>query len=101
MEVVTAAMSDRVSVVTTIVLAFSTDPMARWCWPDAGEYLATMPLFIERSVAGRFNLTARIARATAVARLYGYRPGQARMRKKWGESRRNGCLAVSVMTYTD
>jgi len=46
-EVVTASTSDRVPVVTTIVLAFSTDPMARWCWPNADEYLATMPIFTE------------------------------------------------------
>ena len=51
-EVVSASASDEAPIVQTIVLAFSTDPMARWCWPDAHQYLATMPTFI-RAFGGR------------------------------------------------
>lgn len=29
--------------VQTVVLAFATDPMARWTWPHAHQYLAAMP----------------------------------------------------------
>lgn len=47
MDVVKASTSDRVPVVTTLVLAFSTDPMTRWCWPKADDYLTAMPLFTE------------------------------------------------------
>jgi len=46
-EVVTAAASDRARMVMTIVLAFSTEPMVRWCWPHADDYLAMMPRFTE------------------------------------------------------
>jgi GNAT superfamily N-acetyltransferase len=46
-EIVEASTADRARVVTTIVLAFSTDPMTRWCWPNADEYLAVMPIFTE------------------------------------------------------
>jgi ribosomal protein S18 acetylase RimI-like enzyme len=42
-EVVNASMSDRDPVVTTIVRAFTSDPITRWCWPDDDEYRATMP----------------------------------------------------------
>ena len=38
--------SDEVSVIDAIVLAFSTDPLARWCWPDPHQYLASAPRFI-------------------------------------------------------
>ena len=44
-EVVKAATTDRVPVVTTMVLAFATDPMMRWCWPNADRYLEVMPVF--------------------------------------------------------
>ncbi len=33
--------------VDTIVLAFATDPVARWCWPEASQYLTAMPRFIQ------------------------------------------------------
>lgn len=34
-------------VVDVITLAFSTDPVARWTWPDSQSYLAYFPSFIE------------------------------------------------------
>jgi GNAT superfamily N-acetyltransferase len=36
---------DEVQIVHTIVLAFADDPVARWCWPNAHQYLANMPAF--------------------------------------------------------
>src|SRR5262245_13620749 len=47
-----ATRSDEAVVVDTIVLAFSADPVARWCWPDPHRYLATMPNFV-RALAGQ------------------------------------------------
>ena len=35
--------SDEDCAITTIVLAFASDPMARWSWPDGQEYLRLMP----------------------------------------------------------
>lgn len=40
-----ASSSDQVSIVHTVVLAFAGDPMTRWCWRDARQYLANMPNF--------------------------------------------------------
>ena len=44
--IMTASASDELSIINTIVLAFATDPMARWSWPDASQYLNVMPQFI-------------------------------------------------------
>jgi ribosomal protein S18 acetylase RimI-like enzyme len=44
-QVRSASPAERESVLATIVLAFSTDPMARWVWPDAPTYHSSMPEF--------------------------------------------------------
>jgi ribosomal protein S18 acetylase RimI-like enzyme len=38
--------------VAVIVLAFSTDPVARWTYPDAPQYLSLFPVFV-RAFGGR------------------------------------------------
>jgi ribosomal protein S18 acetylase RimI-like enzyme len=43
---------DERSAIDTVVLAFATDPVARWCWPDARHYLSNMPDFT-RAFGGR------------------------------------------------
>jgi GNAT superfamily N-acetyltransferase len=43
--------SEEAAAVDTIVLAFSADPVARWCWPDPHGYLTHMPAFV-RAFAG-------------------------------------------------
>ncbi|GGE32306.1 N-acetyltransferase [Agaricicola taiwanensis] len=40
------AAADEEWAVETIVLAFAADPMARWTWPHAHQYLAAMPRLI-------------------------------------------------------
>jgi hypothetical protein len=35
----TATESDEARVIDVLVLAFSTDPGARWTWPDPHQYL--------------------------------------------------------------
>jgi ribosomal protein S18 acetylase RimI-like enzyme len=37
------AAADEDPAIETIVLAFAADPMARWTWPRAHQYLAAMP----------------------------------------------------------
>src|SRR5687768_16061562 len=37
---------------TTIVMAFASDPMARWTWPHAHVYLAAMPRMV-RAFGGK------------------------------------------------
>lgn len=51
-EVREASVSDEAQVVQTIVLAFSSDPMMRWCWPQAHRYLEVAPAFV-RAFGGR------------------------------------------------
>ncbi len=43
----TATASDEASAIATVALAFSTDPAARWAWPDPGEYLRHFPSFVK------------------------------------------------------
>lgn len=43
-RVMTAADEDRA--IETVVLAFAADPMARWTWPEAHQYLAAMPRMV-------------------------------------------------------
>jgi GNAT superfamily N-acetyltransferase len=43
LDVRTANETDKDTVIGVITLAFSTDPMARWTFPDPARYLAVMP----------------------------------------------------------
>jgi GNAT superfamily N-acetyltransferase len=48
----TVKASGRANVVSTIVSAFADDPVERWLWPDAAQYVAHFPAFVE-AFAGR------------------------------------------------
>jgi GNAT superfamily N-acetyltransferase len=48
----TLTTADTAPAIDTIVLAFAADPMTRWTWPDAHQYLATMPR-LARAFGGR------------------------------------------------
>jgi ribosomal protein S18 acetylase RimI-like enzyme len=39
----TATASDEAAAIAVVVLAFSTDPAARWTWPDPDRYLMHFP----------------------------------------------------------
>ena len=43
LDVRSANETDRHTVIGVITLAFATDPMARWAFPDPATYLAVMP----------------------------------------------------------
>ena len=45
-EVRSANSHHQASAISTIVLGFAADPMTRWVWPDASEYLKMMPRFV-------------------------------------------------------
>jgi hypothetical protein len=49
-----ATPADEGPAIDTIVLAFAADPVARWCWPDAHQYLASMPGFTRAFGGGAF-----------------------------------------------
>lgn len=46
----------RAQVIISIVMGFSTDPIARWCWPDNDIYLQTMPNWLMASAGKAFGL---------------------------------------------
>ena len=46
------AAADEDLAVEMVVLAFAADPMARWTWPHAHQYLAAMPRMV-RAFGGR------------------------------------------------
>jgi GNAT superfamily N-acetyltransferase len=46
-EVKAVAPADRQRAVATVALAFATDPMMRWSFPDAERYIAVVPRFID------------------------------------------------------
>src|SRR5215510_13467340 len=50
-----AAMEERPMVVHTIVLAFAADPVIRWCWPEAHQYLDSMSAFTVAFAGGGFR----------------------------------------------
>jgi ribosomal protein S18 acetylase RimI-like enzyme len=43
----TAAGADESAAIAVVVLAFSTDPAARWTWPDPQQYLLHFPSFVK------------------------------------------------------
>ena len=47
--------ADEAAVIDTIVLAFSSDPVWRWCWPDPHMYLQGAPSFVRAVAGGAFT----------------------------------------------
>ena len=69
--VTVATSADEQSAVETIVLAFAADPMARWTWPNAGQYLAALPR-MARAFGGKafVNGSAYVSEGQAGAALW-------------------------------
>ena len=82
-EVKSADANLRASAISTIVLGFAADPMARWAWPDSSEYLRIMPRFVNAFGGRAFEhgtayITER-ARAAALWLPPGVEPDEAEM----------------------
>ena len=71
------------SIISTIVLGFAADPMARWVWPDSSEYLRIMPQFVNAFGGRAFEHgTAYITEGARAAALWlppGVEPDEAAM----------------------
>ncbi len=52
LKIKTATAADKDPIIKTITQAFSTDPAARWIFPEAQQYMKCFPSFIE-AFAGR------------------------------------------------
>jgi ribosomal protein S18 acetylase RimI-like enzyme len=55
MKVRTMTPDDEKRAIATIVLGFSRDPMTRWVWPQAHQYLAVMPRFVRAFAGSAFD----------------------------------------------
>ena len=70
-EVQCANADHEASAINTIVLGFAADPMTRWVWPDASDYLKTMPRFIRAFGGAAFESgTAYITEGVRAAALW-------------------------------
>ena len=82
-EVKSAGASIRESAISTIVLGFAADPMARWAWPKSSEYLRMMPQFVNAIGGQAFEHgTADITEGARAAALWlppGVEPDEAEM----------------------
>ena len=71
LEVKSAGANIQASTISTIVLGFAADPMARWVWPDSSEYLRIMPQFVKAFGGGAFEHgTAYITEGARAAALW-------------------------------
>jgi ribosomal protein S18 acetylase RimI-like enzyme len=57
----TMTADDEARAVATIVVAFTADPMARWTWPDAHQYLAAFPRMVRAFGGKAFGLGSAYA----------------------------------------
>ena len=82
-EVKAADANIRSSAISTIVLGFAADPMARWVWPDSSQYLRVMPQFVNAFGGRAFEYgTAYITEGAHAAALWlppGVEPDEAEM----------------------
>jgi len=67
--------ADEDAAVSAVVLAFATDPVARWCWPDPQAYLASMPMFIRAFVGRAFRHDGAFCSADHAAAALWLLPG--------------------------
>lgn len=44
----TVSETDQDRAISTMVMAFSADPICRWIWPDSHQYLSAFPEFVRR-----------------------------------------------------
>lgn len=55
MDVRTMSADDAASAVGTVVLAFTADPVTRWAWPHAHQFMTAMPPFVDAFAGGAFE----------------------------------------------
>ena len=91
-EVKSADANIRASAISTIVLGFAADPMARWAWPDPSAYLKVMPRFVDAFGGRAFEHgTAYVTQGVRAAALWlqpGVEPDEAEMGAIMEEFRR-------------
>lgn len=70
-KITAAAEQDRDRVIQTIVIGFTADPVGRWFWPEAKDYMEGMALFAAAFGGGAIaNGTADVADGFKAAALW-------------------------------
>jgi hypothetical protein len=59
----TATASEKDPIFDVLVLAFSTDPAARWMYPDPHQYLSNFPSFVRAFGSNAFTRSASVRRS--------------------------------------
>jgi ribosomal protein S18 acetylase RimI-like enzyme len=54
-EVSVVDLKDEAAAIATVVMGFSTDPVARWVYPRTGQYLTHFPVFIQALAGNAFS----------------------------------------------
>ena len=91
-EVKSAGANIRASAISTIVLGFAADPMARWVWPDSSEYLRMMPQFVELLAAGHSSMAQPTSLKEFAPPPCGCRPASSPTKRQWAQSWRRPCV---------
>ena len=42
-------------VYASLLLSFSTDPLLRWLWPEAGDYVTCSPAFLKKHFVQKYK----------------------------------------------
>ena len=77
--------------ISTLVLGFAADPMARWVWPDPAEYLRMMPRFARAFGGPAFEHGSAISPKGRAPPPYGFRQTSSPTMRKWAQSWRARC----------
>jgi hypothetical protein len=76
-----ASSEQKNALISTIIAAFLTDPVARWLCPDVHQYFLRMDEFVDAIGGASFTAAPTSWTATAAQRS-GCRPRSSRMRKQ-------------------
>jgi hypothetical protein len=78
----TVTADEEEAAINVVVQAFSTDPAARWLYPDPHQYAVNFPSFV-RIFGGKVNKAAPILLAASQARRSGCRRVFTLMKRHW------------------
>ena len=85
-EVKTAGANLQANTISTIVLGFAADPMARWVWPDHRNISGSCLNSSGPLAAGRSTMAQPTSRKELAPPPYGCLPASSPMKRQWAQS---------------
>ena len=82
-KVRTMTPDDENRAIHTVVLGFVGDPMTRWVWPEAHQYLAAMPRFVRAFGGAAFAQGGAFCSDNTREPRYGFDPACITMKSVW------------------